>query len=232
MVMRRRRIYVEIRICGEMEMLWKRTQDPALHQRWDLRFSRIQYLPRPDEAQPQRFLYATRIGFGLEIRGEGESIASRTRADGSRTSSLRFWSDAPLSLIRAGSGYWQYVPTDDGIRFITAYDYDVRFGAVGRAFDLLVFRPLIGWATAYSFDRLRLWIERDIEPARSLHLSFAQASVWGGVAVAGALSALPRLRRPAALAPLVTVPLLGAYLSGRNAPSARRCLRQPPEERI
>lgn len=27
-----------------------------------------------------------------------------------------------------------------------------------------MFHPLIGWATAWSFDRLRLWIERGIPP--------------------------------------------------------------------
>jgi hypothetical protein len=40
-----------------------------------------------------------------------------------------------------------------------------RFGPLGQAVDALVFRPLIGWATAWSFDRLRLWIERGLDPA-------------------------------------------------------------------
>lgn len=157
-------IYVEIRIRGSMEDLWARTQDPSLHNAWDLRFTRIEYLPRPDHAEPQRFLYATRVGFGLEIKGEGESVATRVGENGASTSSLKFWSDSPLSLIREGSGYWKYVPTDDGIRFITWYDYRVSFGWLGRLFDRLVFRPLIGWATAWSFDRLRLWIERGVPP--------------------------------------------------------------------
>ena len=59
-------------------------------------------------------------------------------------------------------------PTDDGIRFLTSYDYRVRFGALGRAFDALCFRPLLGWATAWSFDRLRLWAEKGVAPSVSL----------------------------------------------------------------
>lgn len=161
-------IYVEIRIRGSMEDLWERTQDPSLHNAWDLRFTDITYLPRPDAQHPQRFLYMTRLGFGISIKGEGESVATREGVDGSRTSSLRFWSDSPFSLISEGSGYWKYVPTNDGIRFITWYDYRVRYGLAGRIIDQLVFRPLIGWATAWSFDRLRLWIEHGVTPRHFL----------------------------------------------------------------
>src|SRR5258707_5056309 len=47
------------------------------HERWDLRFSRIEYLPRPDPSQPQRFRYSTRIGFGVAIAGEGDRKSTR-----------------------------------------------------------------------------------------------------------------------------------------------------------
>jgi hypothetical protein len=60
------------------------------------------------------------------------------------------------------------VPNKDGVTFLTWYDYETRFGAPGRVIDRLIFRPLMGWATAWSFDRLRLWIERGIAPAASL----------------------------------------------------------------
>lgn len=40
------RIYLEILIRAPMDALWTHTQTPALHQRWDLRFSRIDNLPR------------------------------------------------------------------------------------------------------------------------------------------------------------------------------------------
>jgi len=164
-------IYVEIFIRAPMESLWQKTHEPKLHERWDLRFSRIDYLPRqPDE--PQRFLYSTRIGFGFRIDGEGESTGEHDGVSGQRTSALKFWSKDPKSLIELGSGYWKYVPLADGIRFFTFYDYQPRFGAIGRIIDKLIFRPLIGWATAWSFDCLRLWIEQDVSPevsrARSL----------------------------------------------------------------
>jgi hypothetical protein len=156
-------IYVEILIHGPIEDLWEKTQEPKLHQRWDLRFSEIDYLPRqPGEAQ--KFLYATRIGAGMRIVGAGESTGERDNRGGQRTSALKFWSEDAKSLIQFGSGYWKYIPSTDGIRFITWYDYQTRFGAIGRFIDRLFFRPLLGWATAWSFDRLRLWIEEDILP--------------------------------------------------------------------
>ncbi len=161
-------IYVETAIRTSMADLWHYTQTPELHSRWDLRFTDIRYLPRGDEAEPQRFLYETRIGFGLRIAGEGEAVGTREDEAGMRTSVLKFWSDNPKSLIRSGSGYWQYVPFAGGIQFITRYDYDTRFGLAGRVIDRLLFRPLLGWATAWSFDRLRLWLEDGTPPATSL----------------------------------------------------------------
>jgi hypothetical protein len=183
---RPRRIYVETFIRGSLEDVWRLTQEPSQHERWDLRFTEIDYLPRHDETLPQRFRYTTRLGFGLKIEGGGETAGSKEGAGGQRTSALRFWSDDPKSLIREGAGYWQYIPTGDGIRFITGYDYEVRYGALGRAFDALIFRPLIGWATAWSFDCLRLWIERGLDPATARRSSLVHgiarmvvASVWG-----------------------------------------------------
>lgn len=167
-------IYVEIRIHCDLEELWQRTQDPALHKRWDLRFSEIHYLSR-GIAEPQRFRYETRVGCGLRILGEGESTGSRDGPAGERTSALKFWSSDAKSLIREGSGYWRYIPTDDGIRFLTWYDYRTRFGPAGRVIDGLLFRPLMGWATAWSFDRLRLWIEKGIDPELSMQQSLVHA---------------------------------------------------------
>ena len=175
-------IYVEIRVRGRLEELWQRTQDPALHECWDLRFSAIDYLPRVGD-EPQRFRYETRVGFGLRIRGAGESTGRRDGPAGERTSALRFWSADPKSLIREGRGSWRYVPTADGIRFLTWYDYGTRFGVAGRIVDGLVFRPLMGWATAWSFDRLRLWIEQGIDPRRSMQQSLVHAAARLALAV-------------------------------------------------
>src|SRR5207248_769928 len=108
-------------IHASMDELWEKTQNPQLHQRWDLRFTQIEYLPRQGE-DPQRFLYRTRIGFGLKIDGQGESVGECDGNGGSRTSSLKFWSEDPKSLIKTGSGYWKYVPesgigrADEGVR--------------------------------------------------------------------------------------------------------------------
>ena len=167
-------IYVEILIRGSLEELWAKTQEPNLHQRWDVRFSEIDYLPRK-HGEAQKFTYVTKIGAGLRIEGAGESTGERDDSKGERTSALKFWSDDPKSLIKIGSGYWKYVPTRDGIRFITWYDYRTRFGNLGRIADKLFFRPLMGWATAWSFDRLRLWIEKGITPEDSRQKTFTYA---------------------------------------------------------
>jgi hypothetical protein len=194
-----RGIYVEILIADELEHVWQLTQDPAQHQRWDLRFSQIEYLPRPDLSEPQRFLYQTRIGFGLSIKGTGESVAERAAADGDTTSSLKFASADSKSLIREGSGYWRYIPTPAGLRFLTWYDYSVRFGAVGLLLDRVIFGPMMGWATAWSFDRMRLWAEKGQTPESSLALSLIHATarlaiaaiwIWHGL--------IPKIAYPSA----------------------------------
>ena len=167
-------IYVETLITGSIDELWEKTQVPELHESWDLRFSEIRYLPRVDESLPQQFLYKTRLGFGLEITGIGETVGTRINDD-CRTSALKFWSDDPKSLIKVGSGYWKYDQRAGGVRFLTGYNYETRFGGLGRVFDQLIFRPLIGWATAWSFDRLRLWIENGIDPSTSLYNSIIHA---------------------------------------------------------
>jgi hypothetical protein len=168
-------IYVEIEIEDGLDHVWLLTQDPALHQRWDLRFSRIYYLPRSSSAEPQQFLYQTRIAFGLNIEGTGESIAQHASAGGDTTSSLKFASVDAKSLLYEGSGYWRYVPTSSGLRFLTWYDYKVRFGIAGRLVDRLVFSPLMGWATAWSFDRLRIWAETGRPPESTLAFSLMHA---------------------------------------------------------
>ena len=170
-----RGLYIETFIRAPLDAVWRHTQQPDEHQRWDLRFSEIRYLPRERAEAPQRFLYATRIGFGLAIRGEGESTGTRHADDGTATSALRFHSDDPWSLIAEGSGYWRYVPEADGVRFFTWYDYRTRFGVVGRVIDQFVFRPLMGWATAWSFDRLRRWLEEGTPPEVSRRVALAHA---------------------------------------------------------
>lgn len=163
-------IYVEIRIHAPMSDLWEKTQNPALHQRWDLRFGEIAYLPKEHSDLPQQFTYAITVA-GIRVDGRGETAGERNREDGSRTSALKFWSDHRLSPIKKGSGYWKYVPTDDGIRFFTWYDYTVRWGRFGSIVDRHILRPLMGWGTAWSFDRLRIWLEEGTPPETTLRES-------------------------------------------------------------
>lgn len=175
-----RSIYVESHIAAPVQAGWERSQDPALHQRWDVRFTSIDYLPRTGGG-PHQFRYATTVAPGVSIHGCGETLGERHRPDGTAYSALEFWSDHPLSLIRRGSGFWRYVPTENGVRFLTRFDYTVRWGIAGRVLDRL-FRPLFGWGTAWSFDRLRLWIERGIPPERSRNQTLSHAIAVIGLA--------------------------------------------------
>ncbi|MEU3987244.1 hypothetical protein [Streptomyces platensis] len=218
-------LYVEARIRAGLDEVWDRSQLPDRHQRWDLRFSEIDYLPcAPGE--PQRFRYATRVLPLLTVHGTGVSAGERNRPDGTRTSALRFSSAHPLSLIEEGRGYWRYVPDGEELRFLTGYDYRPRWGRFGRAVDRLLFRPLMGWATAWSFDRLRLWCERGITPERSLRHALAELFVR----IAAVLVTAAVVPVAAAVGPVLAVAgaaLLLPPLPG--TPAARRCLRRPPE---
>ena len=78
--------YVETRLDVDTADLRAATQEPDEHERWDLRFTDIDYRPRPDESEPQRFDYATRVGFGVGVEGHGESTGE-TRDGGVRVRS-------------------------------------------------------------------------------------------------------------------------------------------------
>lgn len=172
--MRRRPIYVESVIRAPIERIWEATQQPAQHQRWDARFGSITYLPA-EVGEPQKFTYATTVVRGVTISGTGESLGDRNRADGSRWSGLKFWASDRRSILEAGAGFWRYIPTADGVRFLTRYDYRTRWGAFGRVADRWVFRPVFGWATAWSFDRLRMWLEDDVPPEHARDRSIVHA---------------------------------------------------------
>ncbi|MFI8827852.1 hypothetical protein [Streptomyces sp. NPDC053431] len=223
-------LYVEARVRADLDILWERTQDPAEHQRWDLRFTEIAYLPSA-EGEPRRFRYAVRVLPFLAVAGTGVSAGERHRAGGDRVSALRFASPDPLSLLAEGSGYWRYVPGEDGVRFLTGYDYRPRWGRFGRVADRLLFRPLMGWATAWSFDRLRLWCEDGITPERARTrwlLELAARALL--VAVPVAVTRLPLGAVSLAAVPLAVLGLAAALLvpPSPRTPAARRCLRTPP----
>ncbi len=173
-------IYVESLIDAPMEAVWAATQEPDQHQRWDVRFGEISYQPHV-EGEPQRFTYATNLLPGFTVAGSGESLGDRDRPDGSCWSGLKFWADDWRSIIEAGAGYWRYIPTDGGVRFLTRYDYRPRWGTFGEITDRLLVRPVFGWATAWSFDRLRLWLEKGIPPEHSRNQAIAHAAAIAGL---------------------------------------------------
>lgn len=225
-------IYIETTIHGSMDELWSKTQNPAQHEQWDLRFTDIDYLR---EDAPQRFVCDTYIGFGTRIRSRGERVATPTDISGRRTSSLKFWSDAPLSLIEEGRGYWQYTPTAHGIKFVTRYDYRPRFGGFGQWVDNAIVRFLMGWAMAWSVDRLRLWIETGQSPQRSLLYGVTEILLWIGLVVAwwaAAALANPTVQFWLLVATVGAVHLHMAL--SKYIPSSRRCTwtwRQSPPSR-
>lgn len=75
-------IYVETDIACPFDALWSHTQDPSRHERWDLRFSQIEYLPREQNDDTQRFVYERRLLPGVVVRGWGETRGERRRPDG------------------------------------------------------------------------------------------------------------------------------------------------------
>lgn len=252
-----RPLYVETLVRGDLDRLWSLTQDPVEHVRWDLRFSRITPTGRAP-AGHETFEYALDLP-GRTLTGTGTSVGERRRPDGTRTSALRFATADRLSLLRRGSGYWRYVPTADGVRFLTGYDYEPGWGRAGRVVDAVAFRPVLGWMTAWSFDRLRLWVERDQDPAASARRALADAGArLAALAVAarlaaGAVRPSPS-RRPGAAGrvgrrpggrrrtgpdralgalPLVMSAALAvvavAVPAPERVPRAGRCRRTPPE---
>lgn len=225
-------IYVETSICAPMERVWTLSQDPALHARWDLRFSRI--IPTGGDDQGLlHFRYEFRLPVRI-IRGNGTSLGHRHRSDGRATSVLKFDTADPLSPIGPGSGYWRYVPTADGLRFITGYNYQPGMGALGRVLDSQVFRPALGWATAISFDRLRMWAESDLDPRDSRNRWFVDAGARAsGILAAGVLLRRAFTSRTAGPAALGVAVALAAWMfpSHWTVPRAGRCLRQAPDAR-
>ncbi|PQZ91529.1 hypothetical protein CQ018_12815 [Arthrobacter sp. MYb227] len=225
-------IYVEILVRAPMERVWKLTQDSDLHPRWDLRFSKIVPLGHGEDG-PVDFRYEFHLPL-YAIHGTGTSLVHRHRADGQATSVLKFDTADPLSPIGRGSGYWRYIPTRDGIRFITGYNYRPGMGLVGKALDSSIFRPALGWATALSFDRLRLWAESGVDPRTARN----RWSLDAGARTGGMLAAWLLLRRArmtssngVALAGVAAALSAFTVLSHWTVPRARRCLRRAPDAR-
>lgn len=159
---RDRALYVEILIDAPIDRVWELTQNPENHVRWDGRFTGIRpTLLRDDGAQEFDYELDLRLH---TIRGTGVSLGERRGRGGERTSALIFDTDDALSPLGRGRGYWRYIPTEHGVRFLTGYDYAPGWGPLGRVLDPIVTRRFVWWLTAWSFDRLRLWAEDGVPP--------------------------------------------------------------------
>lgn len=223
-----RPIYVEIGIRAPLERVWELSQDPALHPKWDLRFSRIIPTERNDEGL-LRFRYEFDLPLHV-IKGTGTSLGHRHRTDGQATSVLEFDTADPLSPIGKGAGHWRYIPTESGVRFITGYNYQPGMGCVGKLLDSRLFRPALGWATALSFDRLRMWAESDLDPGNSLNRWFLDAAARATAVLAACVLLRRAVSGKTAGPAVLGVTAAAASLlvpAHRTVPRAGRCLRKP-----
>ncbi|MGO2112223.1 MAG: hypothetical protein ACTH31_11475 [Pseudoclavibacter sp.] len=94
---RDRALYVETLIDAPLDEVWRLTQDPLLHPRWDARFTAI--IPtRVRDDGAQEFRYELDLGLHT-IRGTGVSLGERRAAGGQRTSALLFDTDDRLSPL-------------------------------------------------------------------------------------------------------------------------------------
>jgi hypothetical protein len=95
------------------------------------------------------------------------------------TSALKFWSTDPKSLIKEGSGYWQYIPTARGVRFLTWLRLSDTLwcsGPADRSIDVS------------AIDRLG--DRPDSRPASSLDRSRTSAVKYSRMALINALARL------------------------------------------
>lgn len=171
-----RKVVVEVFIPAPVEEVWRRTQEPDAHVRWDLRFTTIRYLDATDARGFHLMDYRTRMGFGLEVKGFGRYLHSTPLEH----STFEFDSEDPLSLITRGRGVWMYEPRAGGTLFRTVFDYEVRHGALGLVVDGLLFRPLMQLATEWGFETLRRWCagEVDAPEARGSRWRFLAFFLW------------------------------------------------------
>jgi hypothetical protein len=145
-----RPLHIAVRLRCDLADLWRITQDPDLHPRWDHRFSRIVMLD--DQIRTGTRMRYEKTVLGMTIRGFGRYKLHRPL----RQSSFEFWSDDPRSLIARGAGLWRYLPRPDGtVDFRTSYTYRVRWGVVGRLLDRVFLRRFMQRETERSFERLR-----------------------------------------------------------------------------
>lgn len=154
---RNRKIVVEAIIPAPVDLVWQRTQTPAEHLAWDIRFTRIEYREDTDARGFRLLDYRTDVVFGIEVQGVGRYLQNAPP----HHSTFEFESADWKSIITLGRGIWQYEAHGDSAYFKTVYDYGVRYGWLGRVLDALVFRHLMRLATEWGFETLRRWCGGD-----------------------------------------------------------------------
>lgn len=105
-------------------------------------------------------------------------------------------------------------------------------GSLGKALDLWVFRPALGWATAISFDRLRMWAESDLDPGDSRNRWFMDAAARAGGVLTACILFRQALagRTPAPAALGLTGAAASWFLPAHwTVPRAGRRLRRSPD---
>jgi hypothetical protein len=100
----------------------------------------------------------------------------------------------------------------------------------------------MGWATAWSFDRLRLWLERGITPERALLNWLTELAARALIVTIGCtglgMASFVRLFGMFAVVVAYLCPLLSMITVSLAlfkaplpcTPAARRCLRTPPTQ--
>ncbi len=141
------KIVVEALIPAPVELVWERTQEPAQHVAWDIRFTHISYREEVDARGFRVLDYRTDVAFGIAVAGIGRYLHSTPLEH----STFEFDSDDWKSIIRNGRGVWIYESRPEGTFFKTVYDYDWRYGVLGRG-DRRAPLP----AAPAAFDRVGL----------------------------------------------------------------------------
>jgi hypothetical protein len=152
-----RKIVVEALIPAPVAMVWERSQEPAQHVAWDIRFTTIRTLEEKDARGYHLMDYRTDVALGIEVKGTGRYLHSTQHEN----STFEFDSDDWKSIIKDGRGVWLYEARPEGTYFKTVYDYAIRHGWVGRLLDRLLFRSLLQLATEWGFETLRQWCAGD-----------------------------------------------------------------------
>lgn len=71
-------IYVEIFLRAPLKEVWRLTQEPTGHQRWDLRFTEIRYLPRPDESSIMFPEHGRSVPFTIQSYAHRDALGRET----------------------------------------------------------------------------------------------------------------------------------------------------------